>query len=402
MKRILFVDDEKNVLDGVRRMLHSSRNEWEMEFVTSGQAALQACNSRAFDVVVSDLRMPGMDGADLLGQIRDLYPATARIILSGYSEIALAARAVHVAYRVLAKPCDPVDLKATIGRVCTLQDVLNKPVLQTIIGTLGELPSLSSTYIALNNALRDDNVSLSGIASIIEQDIAMSAKILQIVNSAFFGLSQRVSCLEHAVSYLGMDTIRTLALYSEAFRAFVPDKRIPASLWEATQRHSQRTVTIAGTFPLTRKMAEVTRMASLLHDIGTLVLATVVPDQFCSVLANMNAECVSQSDSEATLIGATHAEIGAYLLGLWGIDNIIVEAIAHHHHPARIISTSFDCSVAVYLADLLAHEIDAHPDDAEGLELSESDRSELSRLGYFDKFPEYRRKAVEALGLTIH
>ncbi len=129
MKRILFVDDEKNVLDGVRRMLHAARDRWEMEFVTSGDAALAASKKCAFDVVVSDLRMPGMDGAELLGHIRDQFPGTARIILSGYSEPALAARAAPVACRILGKPCNAKELADTIECVCTIQDTPCNPAL---------------------------------------------------------------------------------------------------------------------------------------------------------------------------------------------------------------------------------------------------------------------------------
>ncbi len=113
MKRILFVDDEQNILDGERRMLHAARNRWQMEFATGGAAALLACKRCAFDVVVTDLRMPGMDGAELLQHMRDQFPGTARIILSGYSEAALAARAVPVAYRILGKPCNAKTLQTS-------------------------------------------------------------------------------------------------------------------------------------------------------------------------------------------------------------------------------------------------------------------------------------------------
>jgi CheY-like chemotaxis protein len=213
VKKILFVDDEKNVLDGIRRMLHPQRSHWEMTFVVGGDAALQVCAEVAFDVVVSDLRMPGMDGAELLGKIRDRYPGAARIVLSGYSDAALTARAVPVAHRVLAKPCDPIQLRHTIDRVCALQDVLCTPALRELVGTLGELPSLSSTYMALENVLRRPDAPIADIARIIEQDVAMTAKVLQIVNSGFFGLSRIVPSLEFAVSYLGLETIRMLVLY---------------------------------------------------------------------------------------------------------------------------------------------------------------------------------------------
>src|SRR5437868_15488296 len=93
MKRILFVDDESKILDGIRRMLHTARTRWDLQFAVGGEAGLKACEAAPFDVVISDMRMPGMDGATLLPHMRDRYPSTARIILSGYSEAALATLA---------------------------------------------------------------------------------------------------------------------------------------------------------------------------------------------------------------------------------------------------------------------------------------------------------------------
>jgi HD-like signal output (HDOD) protein/CheY-like chemotaxis protein len=397
MKRILFVDDEKNVLDGVRRMLHAGRNRWEMEFVGSGDAALLACEQRAFDVVVTDLRMPGMDGAELLGHIRDRFPGSARIVLSGYSEAALAARAAPFAYRVLGKPCNAKELADTIERVCALQDLLCTPALRQIIGTITELPSWSTAYAALNAALRNGGTPIEEIAKIIQQDVAMSAKVLQLVNSGFFGLPQRAATLEHAVAYLGLDKIRTLALYSETFRVFVPDTRIPDSFGPTAQRHSQRTAIIAGALPLAPELREVAFIAGLLHDVGKLVLASTMPDTVCAVLVKMNDQGSTQAEAEEELLGISHAEIGAYLLGLWGINSTAVEAIAHHHHPTRIQHTGLDCSGALYLANLLAHELEIHPNDSQGEELRPADRKELEVLGVMQQFSSFRAAALEAL-----
>lgn len=397
MKRILFVDDERNVLDGIQRMLRPFRNQWEMDFECSGDAALQACRKNAFDVVVSDLRMPGMDGAELLGHIRDEFPGTARIVLSGYSDAALSARAIPVAYRVLTKPCNTEDLKNTIERVCTLQELFCTQALRHIIGTIGELPSLSGTYVALSEALRQPSTSLADVSRIIGHDIAMSAKILQLANSAFFGLTQRATSLHHAVSYLGFETIKNLALCSETFRIFTPDPRFSESFFQALQRHSQLVATITGALPLSRAHRDIAIVAALLHDMGTLVLASTMPGDFSCVLVKMRDQGCSQAEAEEDLLGLSHAEIGGYLLGLWGIHNLAVEAIAHHHHPTRIIHDGLDCSVAVYLADLLAHELELHPDDLRGEELSEAKQKDLTALGLLQDYHSYRSLAVEAL-----
>jgi HD-like signal output (HDOD) protein/CheY-like chemotaxis protein len=395
MKRILFVDDESKILDGIRRMLHGDRNRWDIQFAIGGEAALRACEAGSFDVVISDLRMPGMDGALLLSRIRDLFPSTARIVLSGYSEVALATRTLPVAHRFLTKPCNASEIKSTIERVCTLQDLLCTPQIRAVVGTIGELPSLSRTYTSLTQAVKDPGTSINQVAEIIGQDVAMSAKVLQLVNSAFFGLAQTTSSVQNAVAYLGTETITNLALASEAFTIVVPDSRVPRGVCESIQRHAQRTAAIAGILPIDSKLRDVTVVAALLHDIGSLILANRMPDEFCSALSWARERRCENFEAEDEVLGTSHAEIGAYLLGLWGIPDIAVEAIAHHHHPTRIPHSGLDSSTAVYVADLLAHELDTHPEDSTGSELRDSDRACLETLGILHRFAEFRALAAQ-------
>jgi putative nucleotidyltransferase with HDIG domain len=395
MKRILFVDDEIRILDGIRRMLYADRNRWEMEFALGGEAALTACSASSFDVVVSDMRMPMMDGATLLGRIRDLYPGTARIILSGYSEDSLARKAVPVAHRFLAKPCSAAEIRITIERVCSLQDVLSTPEIRRIVGSVGELPSLSSTYTRLTEAVSDPDASIGQVAEIIEEDVAMSAKVLQLVNSAFFGLAQKVTTLQNAASYLGMETIKNLALASEAFRVLTLDSRIPQTVIESMQKHAHSVAAIVAALPVEKNSRDVTVVAALLHDIGRLFIASFMPDQFCAISALVKERGCKTYEAEEEVLGTSHAEIGAYLLGLWGIPNLAVEAIAHHHHPMRIPNTSFDCTIAVYLADLLAHDLEAHPQGKEGIKISEADQACLESLGLLSRYAEFRELAQQ-------
>jgi HD-like signal output (HDOD) protein len=395
MKRILFVDDESKILDGIRRMLHGDRSRWDVQFALGGEAALKACEACSFDVVISDMRMPGMDGATLLGHIRDRFPGTARIVLSGYSEATSATRVVHMAHRFLTKPCDASELHSMIERVCTLQDLLSAPEIRRIVGTIGELPSLSSTYEALTQAVKDPNATITQVADILGRDVAMSAKVLQLVNSAFFGLAQKVTRVQNAAAYLGMENIKNLALASEAFRVFLPDPCIPQAVYESIYGHAQRAAAIAASLPLDAKTRDVAVVAALLHDVGTLILASKMPDKFCSARSLAIERGCRTFEVEQELLGTTHAEIGAYLLGLWGIPNLAVEAVAHHHHPTRIPHSAIDPTVAVYLADLLDHELEVHPQDAAGLEMEESGRACLEKLGIWPRFAEFRALAAQ-------
>ena len=398
MKRILFVDDESNILDGIRRMLHADRKRWDIHFAVGGEAALHACEAANFDVVISDMRMPGMDGATLLGNIRDRFPGTARIILSGYSEGALSERAVPVAHRLLVKPCDAAELRNTIERVCALQEILCAPELRRIIGSVGELPCLSRTYISLTQAVENPDASIIQVADIIEQDVAMSAKVLQLVNSAFYGLAQNATNLRSAASHLGMETIKHLALATETFRVFAPSSRISESVCEAIQQHAHRTAAIVGKLPLDMKTRDCTVVAALLQDVGRLILSSRMPNEFSSILAMTRERKCEPFEAEEEILGTSHAEIGAYLLGLWHIPDHSVEAIAHHHHPTRIPHSGFDSSIAVYVADLLSRELDAHPQDATGSQLRESDRSCLEAFGILQRFGEFRQLAAQTRG----
>jgi HD-like signal output (HDOD) protein len=396
MKRILFVDDESRVLDGLRRMLYMERKRWDMQFALGGEAALKACEEGAFDVVVSDMRMPGMDGATLLSRIHDLYPSSARVILSGFAEPSLSTRAVSVAHRFLSKPCDAAQLQVVVERLCALQDLLCAPELRSIVGAIGQLPSLSVTYTSLTQAVRDPDSSVDKVAEIIEHDVAMAAKVLQLVNSAFFGLARKVTTLQTAVGYLGMETIKNLALASEAFRVFMPHPRVPLSECEAIQEHAHRAAAIAAALPLEPANRESTVVAALLHDVGSLVLGSAMPDVYCSSRAMAAERGCPVYEAEEELLGTSHAEIGAYLLGLWGLPNIAVEAIAHHHRPDRIPHSGFDCTVAVYVANVLDDELEAHPQDETGLKIEEPIRKRLEALGVLSRFAEFRELALEA------
>ena len=396
-KRILFVDDEKFILDGLRRTFHAQRELWEMHFVTSGDAALAACEERSFDVVITDMRMPGMDGATLLGHIRDRFPQAARLVLSGYSESALASRAAAVAYRILAKPCNPTELRDAIERVCSLQDMFCTPEIRKNIGAIGELPSLSTTYISLSRATQDPEVSIAQVASIIESDVAMTAKVLQLVNSGFFGLAQPMTSLRTAVNYLGLETMKILVLASDAFGVFTPVSCIPTTFYRDLHRHAHRTAVIAGILPIDAKLRETAIISAMLHDVGGLMLASRMGAEFCAALHLAENEGCTQVEAEQRTFGSSHAEIGAYLLGLWGLNQTIVEAVAYHHRPARTRSAALDVTTGVYLADLLANELDRHPDDVHGGQLREEDRECLDIQGLFQQWPTLRARAIDAL-----
>jgi putative nucleotidyltransferase with HDIG domain len=193
-----------------------------------------------------------------------------------------------------------------------------------------------------------------------------------------------------------MQTIKNLALASEAFRVLHPHSHIPHTVCEAMEKHAHRVADIASALPVDKANRDVTVIAALLHDIGKLFLASSMPEQFCAVQARAKERGCQIFEAEEELLGTSHAEIGAYLLGLWGIPNVTVEAIAHHHHPTRVPNAGFDSTVIVYTADLLDHELEVHPTDLTGSELEEADRAYLEALGVLPKYAEFRQLALES------
>lgn len=397
MKRILFVDGAFSVLDSLRRMLEPERTRWEMHFELGADLALDQCDLQAFDLVIADMCLPGTDGATLLGRVRDRHPQAARVIMANPSDAPLASRSASDAYRVLAKPVSRNDLVDTIERIFTLQDLLCTPEIRRTIGHIGGLPSLSASYTALQSAVRDPDISLSRVAAIIEKDVAMTAKVLQLVNSGLFGLAQTISSVNTAVSYLGVETIKNLALASETFRVFVPDACIPRTFLEMMHRHAQRTAVIVAALPLSIKERDAAIVAALLHDIGQLVLASRMPLPFSSALSLSRERNCSPFEAEESILGISHAEIGAYLLGIWGINGLTVEAVAHHHRPTRIPHQGLDSSAATYLASLIALQLDLHPNDTAGADLPAHDKQSLETLGLMTQYPVLRTRAVAAL-----
>jgi putative nucleotidyltransferase with HDIG domain len=388
-RRILFVDDEPRVLEGLRRMLRPQRRVWDMVFCEGGLSALDEVRRARFDVVVSDMRMSGIDGAELLTRVKAIQPHSVRIILSGQTNAEAACRAVPAAHQFAAKPCEPDALKALIDRACKLRDLLRNDDLAAMAGGVDALPSLPRTYARLTDVLNRPDSSVGAVASVVRADVALSAKILQIANSAFFGLRRSVADVNMAVSYLGIETIRSLALSVSAFRELEPTDKALKHALEGEQSHALRVAAIAKTLFADARKANDAFAAALLHDVGKLVLASKKTSEYSALLATRHASDRPLHRAEIEALGSSHAEIGAYLLGIWGLPFTVVEAVARHHDPETVPHTEFDVLSGVHVADLLARELETgntEPWSTERLAYLES-------LGVADKLDGWRAQA---------
>ncbi len=353
--RILFVDDEPNLLNGLQRMLRRMAGDWHMRFLSSGQAALELLARECFDVIVSDVRMPGMDGVQLLTLVQQRHPEIVRIILSGQADEAVMLRAVGPAHQCLAKPCDSEQIQGAVRRTLLLRNALRHDQLRQAVARLPRLPSLPELYQQIMAELRGPDPSIGAVARIVAQDLAMSAKVLQLVNSAFFGLGRKITDPARAVLYLGLDTLRGLALHNGAFEQLEGTRRsLVDDLWE----HSAIVGGIARRLALAEKTAREEAdgafQAGFLHDIGRLVVAANIRESDQHLLRSVPGDSQSGLDKERDLLGVTHAEVGGYLLGIWGLPHPVVEAVMFHHSEHPVAGGEFPLLHAVQFAEAFA------------------------------------------------
>lgn len=329
--RILFVDDEPAVLDSLADVLRKERKRWDMSFASSAREALEVLAASAFDIVVTDMRMPGMDGAQLLSRVKTAHPSITRIVLSGHADRDAVTRAIGVAHQFLSKPCDGAMLRSTIERVNALRLRIESDEVKAVVGRIDQLPSIPEAYHQLTILAGDSTKGLSDVARVIENDTAMSAKVLQLVSSSYFGTRREVRSIHQAVGLLGVDLLKVLVLTANTFVA-AANLRVEGASLEDFQRFSIASARAAQRMARPA-LAEEAFTAALVHDIGKLVLTLGRIDE-----------------SE---IGVTHAEIGSYLLGLWGLPFTILEAVAYHHTPSSMIDDQRELVAIVHAADAL-------------------------------------------------
>lgn len=395
--RVLFVDDEPRVLAGLRRMLHSMRHEWEMSFVGSGQEALDVLAMKPFDVLVSDICMPGINGEELLAKVKERHPRVLRIALSGQADKETMFHAVGLIHRYLSKPCDAETLKSTLASTRVLRDQLTAPGLKEVISQIEALPSLPSLYNKIMEKVQSRRASTKEVGEIISGDMGMTAKILKLVNSAFFGLPRYISNPIQAVILLGLETIKSLALSIHVFSQFDQTKLEALSirvLWDHSVAVGALAKRLAVAESAEQNAVDDAFIAGLLHDVGKLILAGNLPEEYDSALALAVGDGIEQSEAERKVFGATHAEVGAYLLGLWGLPDPIVVATAFHHSPIKSMVNKFSPLAAVHVANILEHE--AHPPHRMNV-MPQMDAAFLAELGLAERLPVWQRICRETL-----
>ena len=351
--KLLLVDDEQEIINGYRRMLHSMKNEWKLFFALSGEEALDILAVEKIDVIITDMRMPSMDGSILLAKVKKNYPHILRMILSGQLDEQKAINTTGVAHQFLSKPCNTELIISTIEKSFSLRDSIKNENLLNMVNGLGELPVLPELYKNIEEELQKNNTSFSKIFDLISGDIGLSVKLLQVVNSSFFGLQMKISDLTQAIDFLGINFIKSLILHISIFSS----KHLSISskiFCGQISDHSLLVASIAKKIAIKegkdQKFVEDCFTASIIHDIGKIVLLNI-KDYQIQIQNAMKSHKMNYYEAEYSLFQSTHSEIGAYLLGIWGLPDEIVEAVCFHHTPLKSNFKEFSTLTVVHVAN---------------------------------------------------
>jgi len=351
---ILFVDDEPNVLSSIRRMLRTKCKDWNLDFSTDAREALQKIKTIDYDVIVSDIKMPEIDGAELLKQAKEIRPSVLRIALSGQVDLNGVIKSVDAVHQYISKPCTAEGLLERIQSALDLRKVINDPKLISIISQIDSLPVVPRILQEIETELAKEEPSIKEVAAIVSQDVGLVTKVLKLINSPYFSLPAEIRSIDQSISLLGLETIRSLIVASALFEHF-DSQELNFSiddLWNHSFRVAAITKLISEYEGLPRQSCDQARLAGLLHDIGKILLITHCNAGYSTVLTKTANSEAPIFESEQAEFSASHAEVAAYLLGLWGMKKEVVEAIAYHHNPE---DTGLCLSRMVQIANAIDH-----------------------------------------------
>lgn len=388
-RRLLIVADDPEVLGAARRTFDPFAAEWETETARDAAGALDRLADAPASALIADGRVGGKPCDEFLLEVRRRYPQTVRIALAGPAEQNQLIRLVAVANRVIPKPFGPEELPTAVRRAHSLRDLIASPSLAAVVGRMGSVPTLSTVYSKIATELAFPDFSLAKVGDMVGEDAGIAAKLLQVANSALLGLRRPATCPSQAVRVIGAEMTRTLVLAADLFTRYNPATLRPFSI-DALWEHSRKVAELAGRVATAARAPDrVVRdamLAGLFHDIGRLTIASQLPGLYREVLGIIREEKLPLADAERRVLGASHAEVGGYLLGLWGLPDPLVEAVAWHHAPAGCPGAAFTPLTAVHIAEVLSH----------GDEEAALDLRYLSRLGLAEKATAW----VESAPLT--
>ncbi len=336
--KVMFVDDDKLILDGLRRQFRSKRDVWIMRFANNAQDAIELLEEEPADIVISDMRMPGMNGAELLSHIQQRWPQTVRFILSGQTDQADLLSNIGAIHQFLQKPCEQIHLESAIDRTLMLNANVESRRAKDLVSSVSSMPIISDTYTNLCELLEADEVNAEIVARVVSQDVSLTVKILQLVNSAFFGMPRSISSIKEAVVIIGFKPLLEIIITANIFHALdsgdITGCTVNA-IWTKSMSIGSQARALAKQCNQSRDIQELANLSGMFSHLGRAIVAWENPADFHAVHDIVAEGETDYKTEELTRFGASQETIGAYALGIWGFSEKIIHAIAYQDNPAE-------------------------------------------------------------------
>lgn len=376
--------------------INSTGRRWEVTRAESSGTLLNFLkNQRYHAIVIASSMHVHAEHQRCFKQATEIQPTAVRIMLTGMSgSPSDETRAMEVAHRMFSDRTPIAEIAATIEYLIKITQLINKPKTKAFISAIGTLPSPPQVYTRLTEALNSQQSNARQIAEIIEQDPALVAKVLKVVNSAYFGLERTISNIDQAATLLGVRILRGLALAGHLANLYPQNEHWSSFSFE---RINERALLVAR---FAREIAQDMKanptiqdqafIGGLLHDLGILIIACHAPTRYRQIMETARTKNVSICVVEKAMLGFFHGEAAAYLLALWNIPPQVVEAVLLHHTPHLTPGSDFKPLTAVHIADALLR-----PTQNEiGCNLStQLSTAYIQRLGLETQIPHWQMSA---------
>jgi HD-like signal output (HDOD) protein len=384
--RMLIADVDPKACEEFRQALGDS---WDVVSAASDSAALAQVQKQHFNVVVANYELPQFGGAELLSRVRSIDPEALRFIAANESLKEKVMGDVVSGHQFLAIPFDRNLVKTSLERSLTADYGMSSS-LRELVGRIRTFPTIPSLYLEVVNALQSSNVTTAEIGALIAKDMAMTTKLVQVLNSAYFGLPRTITDPTEAVGILGFETTKSLIMTVKLLSQYDKVKPVYFSI-DNIWRHSTAVARGAKVISLletgSTEASGIAYTGGLMHDLGKVILAANFDTQYHAAHDLARKQNLPLWVVEKDIFGATHGEIGAYMQGLWGMADEVVRVAAMHHSPQRANDKDFSALTAVHVANALEYEGTLETD---GLPLPEVDMEYLQQIGLQDRLDVWR------------
>ncbi len=355
--RVLFLDDEAAILASLRSLFR--RERYELEFFTEPEEALSRLRSSPVDMIVSDMRMPAMSGADFLAQATTIQPYAIRIMLSGYEDkgVVISAIGKGLAKDYVMKPWDDTSFRQMVADNLQMHRALHDTELRRILGQIDSLTAPARSVETITRVLGGADVNIKDIVVAVEQSPPLVARLLRVANSVHYSTRHPIGTVKDAVLFVGTEFVASLLLAMETFDALQEDcspegRKCMDRLWDEALRRATIAKAIAARWDGSQQQ-HVAYVASLFQDIGLVLRAQLDPHLLAAFFHAVDGEDVPLLQADARVFTITHDEVGSSLLRFWNFPEEIVRAVECHHRVgvedplARILKIAEDIERAV-------------------------------------------------------